>query len=367
MSVDRVARTIKGLVDAAQAVRRARTATEKHEALVLFDHRLDIDQVYPTYGRDHIAAWTGVCSSRLWEVFIDLLAVPWESKTMPPTDMTEVTVQYMCAYFTANLVHGCTRYLRSSSAIIDLKNRLPQILQHHAWLVENIGALNGVYGLKSGIIKVLCIALSSEANSDIRSHLLNQLNRDLVLQLIFSLVLDPHTYESKWVDSSTLLNVVDGLLGFGFSNNLSTWIASWAVIKFGPSSVADGFFKYSQAVGDNGEVGDFVAPPILASHLLAARELHSTLINDHHVHLFCINTYWRKIKEDAQVDGTPVRTLAVIEDSQRRALMVQELVEKADLNFLVATACLHTRHDEDNAWNPFNAVKRDWRGGFKEV
>lgn len=85
MSTDDVTTKIKHLQEAAQRVRSAQTASKKHEALMVFDHCLDIDYAFPTYGKDHISAWTGVCTSRLWEVFIDLLTVPVpDLRNMPP-------------------------------------------------------------------------------------------------------------------------------------------------------------------------------------------------------------------------------------------------------------------------------------------
>lgn len=76
--------------------------------------------------------------------------------------------------------------------------------------------------------------------------------------------------------------------------------------------MAHGFFKYSQIVADRGEVGDFVAPFMLASHLLATKELHSALIDEHRIHVYCANTLWEKIREDIQVDGTPVRNFSIV-------------------------------------------------------
>ncbi|KAG8909530.1 hypothetical protein FRC01_006888, partial [Tulasnella sp. 417] len=59
MSADIVARKINGLKEAAQEVRIAPTTNARHEALMIFDHCLDIDNAFPTYGKNHISAWAG--------------------------------------------------------------------------------------------------------------------------------------------------------------------------------------------------------------------------------------------------------------------------------------------------------------------
>lgn len=79
-----------------------------------------------------------------------------------------MSVRYMCASFATNLVHGCTRYVGSDSAMAYLRNRLSRIvLYHHAWVVGDVNVRSEVVrGLKGGIIKVLCIAVSSDVNTD---------------------------------------------------------------------------------------------------------------------------------------------------------------------------------------------------------
>lgn len=133
----------------------------------------------------------------------------------------------------------------------------------------------------------------------------------MVLQLIFSYVLDPNTYDLMGGNAG-ILNVADGLLELGFDNRFSAQAAGWAVAKYGPSNVANGFLKYSQIVTEEGEVGDFVAPLILASHLLAAQQVHSTLMAKHGIHVLCINIYWGKLKIHPHIDGTPVRSFSVV-------------------------------------------------------
>ncbi|KAG8911099.1 hypothetical protein FRC00_007071 [Tulasnella sp. 408] len=133
---------------------------------------------------------------------------------------------------------------------------------------------------------------------------LARLNRDLILRFIFSFVLDPRTYEFR--GDPSIWNVGAGLWGLGFQNILSKRVASWAVIKYGVVAMTRGFFKYSQAVAHSGEV---VAPLILASHLLAAKELHSSLIDINHVHVYCTNLYWGEIRKDEEV---PARSLSTV-------------------------------------------------------
>lgn len=183
-----------------------------------------------------------------------------------------------------------------------------------------------------------------------------------------------------------ILNVADGLLKLGFDNRFSAQAAGWAVAKYGPSTVADGFLKYSRTVAEEGEVGDFVAPLILASHLFASQQVHSTLITEHCIHVLCINIYWGTLKDHPQIEGTPVKSfsvvivdfinayvpsviwqawkiktcfsaLGVVQDPKMQAVMIQELVQRADLIFLLASACLHPRHDEDSRQtNPMNVL-----------
>lgn len=127
----------------------------------------------------------------------------------------------------------------------------------------------------------------------------------MYLSLIFSHVLDPHTYMEKRGDEY-LAVVVELLIALSFDNQLSGPAASWAVTEFGTSFVCSGFFKFSQLVIESGREHYYLAPLSLAAHLLASTDNHDLMVDKQRVVIFCMDIYWSMAKRYRMIDGTEV-------------------------------------------------------------
>lgn len=126
----------------------------------------------------------------------------------------------------------------------------------------------------------------------------------MYLSLVFSHVLDPYTH-TKCRGDEYLADIVEVLMALSFENRLSGPAASWAVAEFGPSSVSDGFFKFSQLVVNNNRESYFLAPLVLAAHLLASKDTHNSMLDEHRVMPFCINLYWNTVRKHHTIGGLP--------------------------------------------------------------
>lgn len=124
----------------------------------------------------------------------------------------------------------------------------------------------------------------------------------MYLSLLFSHILDPHTYTEKRGDEF-LADVVEVLMALGLDNRLSGRAASWAAAEFGPSFVSTGFFKFSQLIIEKDRETYCFAPVELAAHLLASEDNHDYMVDRQRVPLFCINMYWSLVKKYDTIDG----------------------------------------------------------------
>lgn len=133
-----------------------------------------------------------------------------------------------------------------------------------------------------------------------------RLDREMYLSLLFCHILDPHTYAEERGDEYYLADMAELLLALSFDNRLSERAASWAVTEFGKPFVCIGFFRFSQLIRESQRESYFLAPFGLAAHLLASKDNHDFMVDQHCVARFCIRIYWSMVQQYDTIDGSAV-------------------------------------------------------------
>ncbi|KAG8911234.1 hypothetical protein FRC01_005826 [Tulasnella sp. 417] len=345
-----LAAKVFALKEAGEELRQATTTNKKIDAMFKFGTELD---AIHGWGRDQLNVWPTIRSFRLWEGVIDVLTEPPELSDYKQHE-TEVVLRFLCAMSAGKLVSACETYLRDHSATAYLRARLSKILQHQTWLSINTRQWKDtLHQMRQSTLHLIRLVLVYGQRSEDKHAIVRRLDREMYLSLIFSYVLDPHTYMEN-IGNESLGNVVEVLMALSLDNRLSGRAASWAVTEFGPSSVCAGFFKFSHLIIETGRESYFLAPLELAVHLLASAENHDLMLDKHPVIPFCINMYWSMVKKHSTIDGVEVTrfssaiatflhaVLGVVKDSRRRTTMICDLVREADLVILLGHMWLHS-------------------------
>ncbi|KAG9046910.1 hypothetical protein FS837_003415 [Tulasnella sp. UAMH 9824] len=212
--------------------------------------------------------------------------------------------------------------------------------------------------MRQGTIHLIRLVLLYDQNSGVKHDMVKKLDRDMYLSLLFSHILDPHTYMEKRGDE-LVADVVEVLMALSLDNRLSGRAASWAATEFGPSFVSAGFFKFSQLILEKDQGAYCFAPLELAAHLLASEDNHEYMVDRQRVPLFCINMYWSLVKRYDTIDGMATMgfssaiarfihvVLDAVKDPRRQTTIISDLVKEADLVILLGRMWI-------NSWGPNN-------------
>ncbi|KAG9023060.1 hypothetical protein FS837_006028 [Tulasnella sp. UAMH 9824] len=348
---------ISALKKAGEELRQATTTNAKVDAILKFG--TELDSVRPLE-QEQLKFWPRIRSFRPWEEVIDVLTEAPEL-TDDKQHECEVVLRFLCAVSAGKLVSACETYLRDHSATAYLSARLPKILQHQAWLSINTrqwkSALHSMRQTTLHLIRLVLLYEKQSANTHEKAR---RLDRDMYLSLIFSHVLDPHTYREKRGEEY-LADVVEVLMALSFDNQPSKRAASWAATEFGPSLVCTGFLKFSQSILESKREPYFLAPLVLATHLLASEDNHSSMVDQEHVAPFCINFYWSMVKQYNTIGGMAITrfssmiakfiyaVLGVVGDPRRRAALMHDLIKEADFVNLLGHMWLHSWGSDNDA------------------
>ncbi|KAG9041295.1 hypothetical protein FS837_012434, partial [Tulasnella sp. UAMH 9824] len=336
-----LAAKVSSLKKAAGDLRQATTTNAKIEAIINFGPTLDA--IYGSEEAQNLA-WSYIRSLRLWEGLIDVLTEAPDI-TDHRQHKNEVMIRWLCATYAGKLVLACQKCANDPSATAYLRTQLPKILQHQAWLSINTRRWKDtLYKMRQSILHLLCLVFCGDQDLGENKHeIAKGLDREMYLSLVFSHVLDPHTYTLETIWDGDLKDMVVVLMALCFDNQLSGRAASWAVTRFGPSLVCSGFFKFSQLIIKSAREDFFLAPLALGAHLLASTDNHNYMVDKQNMTLFCMDMYWSVAKRDPTIEGTAVAeyssmiayfihaVLDVVKDPPRRNAMMRDFIKEADL------------------------------------
>ncbi|KAG9046911.1 hypothetical protein FS837_003416 [Tulasnella sp. UAMH 9824] len=351
-----LAAKVSALKKAGKELRQATTTNARIDALFSFSPALNA--IYE-YKEDQVQAWPLIRLFKPWEGLIDVLAEA-PDLTDHWRHENEVMIRFLCADSAGKLVSACERYLGDHSAMAYLCARLPKILQHQAGLSMNTKQWKDILHLMTRCtLHLIGLVLLNDRKSDVTHGIVQRLDREMYLSLLFCHILDPHTYAEERGDEYYLADVAELLLALGFDNRLSGRAASWAVTQFGPTFVCIGFFKFSELIMKSQRKSYFLAPFGLAVHLLASKDNHDLMVDQHCVTRFCIRIYWSMVQEYGTIGGFAVpgfcstiatfvlAVLDVVTEPLRRNTVVRGLIEEADLVVLLGSMLLHSRGNGD--------------------